>query len=193
MSQKNQINKQTKLARHLNLKTVDLKNRNEFNSTQENVKIWQIKRHYTARSNNLEDFRHKQADSGYKPSSQGFCPKYFPIYTLIYTFIYIFLYIFIYIRKLKKKRYPEAVPTKAVARRSNCPLPRGKAGGEYDSVKDFLSALFAYPAAKPAGNPIPSRHSLVALTLRQSRRGMRSPEFTGIDPIGIIMRIFRFG
>lgn len=130
MSQKNQINKQTKLARHLNLKTVDLKNRNEFNSTQENVKIWQIKRHYTARSYNLEDFRHKQADSGYKPSSQGFCPKYFPIYTLIYTFIYIFLYIFIYIRKLKKKRYPEAVPTKAVARRSNCPLPRGKAGGE---------------------------------------------------------------
>ena len=32
--------------------------------------------------------------------------------------------------------------------------PHSKAGEESDSVKDFFSVLFAYPAAEPTGNAL---------------------------------------
>ncbi len=36
--------------------------------------------------------------------------------------------------------------------------PRDRAGEESDSVKEFLIALFAYPAAEPTGNALTGIH-----------------------------------
>ena len=37
---------------------------------------------------------------------------------------------------------------------STIETPRSRADEESDSVKDFFSVLFAYPAAKPTGNAL---------------------------------------